>query len=130
MEMSYRNFNHSHQHPIRQFIRLPDYDYTQPGAYFVTICTHERKPLLGDVSDGNMLLNSIGEIVKSCWADIKEHFTNTELSAYVIMPNHLHGIIIINDCVAARHAVPDGFSKSSKIRSKRKNIGMNLPFLA
>ncbi len=103
------------QHPIRQSVRLPDYDYTQPGAYFVTICTHERKPLLGSISDGNMLLNSNGEIVKSCWTDIKEHFTSTELSAYVIMPNHLHGIIIINESVAARHAVPDDFAKSSQI---------------
>lgn len=61
-----------------------------------------------------MLLNSNGEIVQSCWTGIKEHFTSTELSLYVIMPNHLHGIIIININVAARHAVPADFAKSSK----------------
>jgi putative transposase len=121
MEYPKSNIFSFQQHPIRQSTRLPGYDYTQPGAYFVTICTHERKSLLGNISDGVMILNSNGEIVQSCWTEITVHFTSTELSVYIIMPNHFHGIVIINDSVAARHAVP------STSESFGKPVGRSLP---
>jgi REP element-mobilizing transposase RayT len=80
----------------RRSIRLDDYDYTQSGAYFVTICTHDRKCLFGSVVDDDMLLNAWGG-VQACWATIPGHYPAVELDALVIMPNHLCGIIVIGD---------------------------------
>ncbi|MDD3806815.1 MAG: hypothetical protein PHE86_02090 [Candidatus Marinimicrobia bacterium] len=79
----------------RQSIRLKDYDYSQPGAYFVTICTQNQECLFGKIVDGKMVLNECGKITKQCWLDIPNHYSNAELDEFVIMPNHIHGIIII-----------------------------------
>jgi REP element-mobilizing transposase RayT len=79
----------------RRSIRLPGYDYTQPGAYFVTIVTHERMPLFGDIVDGEMRLNDAGRVAEQCWLDIPSHFPHVALDAFVIMPNHVHGILWI-----------------------------------
>ncbi len=79
----------------RRSIRLKGYDYSQPGAYFITIVTQERTCLFGDVVDGQMRLNDTGEIVRQCWLDIPAHFPNTGLDEFVVMPNHVHGIIVI-----------------------------------
>jgi putative transposase len=79
----------------RRSIRLKGYDYSQQGAYFVTICTHQRNFLFGKIVDGEMKLNTNGEIAKGCWLSIPRHFQNVELDEFVIMPNHLHGIILI-----------------------------------
>ena len=81
----------------RRSIRLKGYDYTQPGAYFVTICTHERTCLFGEVVDGVMVLNAYGRIAQACWESIPDHFPHVQLDAVVIMPNHMHGIIWIVD---------------------------------
>jgi putative transposase len=78
----------------RRSIRLKEYDYSQSGEYFVTICTHNRECLLGEIVDEEMKLSSIGEIVQRCWEEIPKHFPNVELDAFVVMPNHVHGIII------------------------------------
>jgi len=91
----------------RRSIRLRGYDYTQPGVYFITICTHQRAPLFGQVVDGEMVLNVYGEIVRTCWREIPDHFPHVELDAFVVMPNHIHGIIVIVDhVVGATHASP------------------------
>ena len=91
----------------RRSIRLKEWDYTQPGAYFVTICSHTRAPLFGRVVDGDMVLNEYGEIVRACWREIPDHFPHVELDAFVVMPNHIHGIIVIVDhIVGATHASP------------------------
>ncbi len=79
----------------RKSIRLKDYDYSQAGAYFVTICTKNKECLLGDVVDGKIVLNDIGEFVQQCWLNIPEHFPNGIVDEYIIMPNHIHGIVII-----------------------------------
>ncbi len=87
----------------RQSIRLKDYDYTQPGAYFVTICTVNRIHLFGEIVDDEMVLNPAGEMVKVIWDEIPQHYPNVKIDAFVIMPNHIHGIIILigNDAVGA-----------------------------
>ena len=79
--------------PRRRAMRLLGYDYTQPGAYFVTICVQHRKCLFGTITDGKMQLNEIGQIVIDCWNHIPQHFPSVELYEYVVMPNHIHGII-------------------------------------
>ncbi|MCS6885522.1 MAG: transposase [Acidobacteriota bacterium] len=96
----------------RRSIRLKGYDYAQPGAYFITIVTQDRECLFGDVVDGKMRLNAMGQIVQQCWQDIPCHFPHAELDAFVVMPNHIHGIVVITDTnvgawhVGTRHAVP------------------------
>ncbi|HLE53549.1 MAG TPA: transposase [Anaerolineales bacterium] len=81
----------------RRSIRLKGYDYAQPGAYFVTICTQRREALFGVILDGEMRINRCGEIVKECWLAIPDHFPQVELDAFVVMPNHIHGIIVITE---------------------------------
>ena len=78
-------------------MRLRGYDYSLPGSYFVTICTHGRECLLGDVVDDKMRLNEAGNIVANCWKDLPDHYPHTELDEFVVMPNHIHGIIVIVD---------------------------------
>jgi len=94
----------------RQSIRLRDYNYSRAGAYFVTVCVFERECLFGELVDGEMRLNEAGRMVRECWDGIPDHFPHVELDAFIIMPNHLHGIFVLNDdasIVGARHASPD-----------------------
>ena len=88
-------FNPQKHH--RRSIRLPGYDYSQAGAYFVTIVAQNRETLFGEVVNAEMKLSQFGQIADECWRAIPEHFPNVELGAHVIMPNHVHGIILINE---------------------------------
>ena len=81
----------------RRSIRIQGYDYAGPGVYYITICTHNREHLFGDITDGTMRLNSFGATARSYWEQIPIHFPNVEIDAFVIMPNHVHGILWIND---------------------------------
>ncbi len=78
-------------------IRLPGHDYSSPGAYFITICTHNRQCLFGNIVDGEIMLNKFEEIVKTEWQKTGIIRPNIVIDAFIIMPNHLHGILIIND---------------------------------
>ena len=88
----------------RRSIRLPGYDYTQPGAYFVTICTHERQHLFGDVVAGQMRLSTAGRVVDWYWRRLPQHFPHVRLDAHMVMPNHAHVILWIVDAVGATHS--------------------------
>jgi putative transposase len=81
----------------RRSIRLKDYDYSQPGGYYITVCVHHRECLFGDIVDAEMKMNRFGETVKECWEEIPRKYHNVEMDEFVVMPNHFHGIIIIND---------------------------------
>jgi putative transposase len=91
------NFNQQKLH--RRSIRLKGFDYTQPGAYFITIVTSQRDEIYGEISNGEMRLNQFGEIVRTEWLKTVDIRSNVELrkDEFVIMPNHLHGIIWIVD---------------------------------
>ena len=93
----------------RHSIRLRDYDYTQAGAYFVTICSWSRECLFGDVIDGKIQFNEYGQIVQECWDAIPEHFIGIKLENHIVMPNHVHLIILIveNGRGMACHAPTD-----------------------
>ena len=95
--------------PPRRSLRVHEFDYSQPGAYFLTIVTHERKQLFGQIVNGDVVLNEVGKMVEEVWIAIPKHFKNIELGEFVIMPDHIHGIISIT--VEATHAMPaqDGF---------------------
>ncbi len=79
----------------RRSIRLKGYDYSQEGLYFVTICIHEHRCLLGEVKNGEMILNEYGQLVEYTWNDLPNHNPNIRLGAFCVMPNHVHGIIEI-----------------------------------
>lgn len=86
----------------RRSLRLPEYDYTQPGAYFVTICTWQRRSLFGEVLDGTLILNRSGQIARDQWIRLRIRFPLVDFSKFVIMPNHVHGIIwIASEMVSA-----------------------------
>ena len=81
----------------RRSIWLKNYDYTLPGAYFITICTYNRQCLFGEIVDGEMTLNEFGEIVKTEWQKTGILRPNIDVNTFIVMPNHLHGILIITD---------------------------------
>lgn len=86
--------------------RLQNYDYGSNGAYFVTICTANRECYFGEISDGQMILSAIGDIAFKYWIDIPNHFPFVVLDAFVIMPNHVHGIIVIDKHESVEGTVP------------------------
>ncbi|MGI0106845.1 transposase [Salinimicrobium sp. WS361] len=77
-------------------IRLQHWDYGWDAAYFITICTKDRKHFFGEVQDGEIKLSSAGVIANVLWYEILHHAKNVELGEFVVMPNHIHGIIILN----------------------------------
>ena len=79
----------------RRSIRLQSYDYSWPGAYFITLCVREKECVLGDIVDGEMRLSEIGQIVTEAWLWLAERYPHLELDEWTIMPNHLHGIIVL-----------------------------------
>lgn len=91
---------------IRRSIRLKDYDYAGPGAYFVTICTQNRLCLFGDIADGEMALNDAGCMVDKWWEKLRDKYDAVEIDEYVVMPNHFHGIIVITTRDSNVGAIP------------------------
>ncbi len=77
--------------------RLPNWDYRWNGAYFITICTHNCEYLFGEIVDKNMVLSNVGVVADIFWHEITHHTENVELGAFVVMPNHVHGILILNN---------------------------------
>jgi REP element-mobilizing transposase RayT len=95
----------------RRSVRLPFYDYSQAGMYFGTLCTLDRKSIFGLIEDGQTALNPIGEIARSCWMEMPGHFPGLILDQFVLMPNHLHGILTMEEqtdpiSVGARYTSP------------------------
>ena len=80
-------------HPHRRALRLQGYDYAQAGAYFVTVCTRDRLCDLGHVENGEMVLSKTGQLAHAAWKVLPQHYPGVRLDAWVIMPNHVHGII-------------------------------------
>ena len=76
--------------------RLQNWDYSSNGAYFITICTQNREHYFGDVVNGEMQLNELGQLAEKYWIEIPQHFSFIELGNFVVMPNHTHGILIID----------------------------------
>jgi len=90
----------------RRSIRLQGYDYSQPGIYFITLCTQNHECLFGEILNGEMRLNEFGKMTQQCWLEIPHHFPHVKLDEFVIMPDHIHGIIILNDIVGAKNFSP------------------------
>jgi putative transposase len=92
-------------HHQRKSIRWKEHDYGSDGAYFVTICTSLRRSYFGDIANKQVNLSDMGRIADRCWQEIPKHFENVELDEYKVMPNHVHGIVMITNAVGTRHAV-------------------------
>jgi REP element-mobilizing transposase RayT len=102
----------------RRSIRLRGFDYSQPGAYFVTIVTHDRACLFGEVAAGELRLNEWGRIVADTWVSLASRFAGVVLDGWILMPNHLHGILVID------HGVRRGGSRTAPtIPAKQKPLG-------
>ncbi len=109
----------------RRTIRLKDYDYSWPGFYFVTICVKDKECCLGKIVEFNnsfdgpiVKLTKLGEIVKDVWRSIPEHHPMAELDEFIIMPNHLHGLIVIDEDIGAIHELPLPINRRQMLLSK------------
>lgn len=94
------DMNYDPEKHRRGSIRLKGYDDAQTGAYFITVCTQDRAYLFGDVLDREMRLNDAGRMVVAEWKMLPQRFPNVVLDAFVVMPNHVHGVIIITNATA------------------------------
>jgi putative transposase len=94
------------EHPCRHRLRLAGFDYSETGAYFVTICARNRQRLFGEIVEGQIRCSRSGSIVASCWDAIPRHFGHVALDAFVVMPNHVHGVLLFLEAVGAGHARP------------------------
>jgi REP element-mobilizing transposase RayT len=104
----------------RRSLRLEGFDYSKEGAYFVTICTRNRECLFGDVVNGKMCLNEAGRVVHTVWDGLSDRFPTIELVSFVVMPNHVHGILV----VGAALALPvGGAASSAPTRSASTTLG-------
>lgn len=85
-------------HPERKSSpRLPGFDYGKAGFYFITICTAQREPRFGAITNGEMRLNPAGDIARDAWLDLPNHHPHLSLDEFVFMPNHMHGILVLED---------------------------------
>ena len=92
----------------RRSIRLRNYDYRRQGSYYVTICAHEKRCIFGEIKDNAACLNEIGNIAKSNWLTLPQRFPTLEIDEYIIMPNHMHGIITLTGMPSSTKAPPLG----------------------
>lgn len=81
----------------RRSLRLPNHDYASTGLYFITACTYQRQCLFGEIRDSEMHLNELGHIVRSHWLRLPQYHRHLQLDAFVVMPNHIHGILILTN---------------------------------
>ncbi len=94
------------QKHIRHSIRLQGYDYSQPGAYFITIVAQARECLFGEIHTDEMILNDVGKMVIRVWETMPVRFPHIELGAFVVMPNHFHGIVVIHETIVRAGTSP------------------------
>lgn len=100
--------------------RLKNWDYTSKGAYFITICTKNRKHYFGSITNGTMQLSTIGELAHQFWNEIPHHFPFVSLGNFVVMPDHFHGILIIGDADGNRDG--DGDCDSDTVQTLQCNV--------
>ncbi len=107
----------------RRNLRLRHFDYSQAASYFVTICTHERKPTLGSVLAGKVILTAAGEAVKVTWFRLPDRFPSVVLHEFVVMPNHLHGILTITQPFRPKKAGAASSVPTEKTGDGREQVG-------
>jgi REP element-mobilizing transposase RayT len=133
--------NHEARILRRRPVRLKGYDYSQPGAYFVTICAHRQSCVFGEVRDGRMRPNENGCILCRCCEDLPRHYPHVRIDSFVVMPNHVHGIIVLNETAVGaglrpaptesgmafpRHALPEIVRAFKAFSARRINELRNM----
>ena len=117
----------------RRSIRLKNYDYRSPGAYYVTLCTDQRRFLLGRVAGRTVELSVTGRMVNQLWLEMPHHYDGVELDQFQVMPNHIHGIIMLNlgrgppDCITSLPAVVQRFKSLSLTLYRRELVPSKAP---
>ena len=121
----------------RRSIRLKGYDYSQAGAYFITICCKDMKCLFGKIENGEMILGEFGQIAFDEWIKLAERFANFESDVFQIMPNHLHGILVIKEIginsekidfqINSEVVISDGIDDSNTNEKKLKELQPPFP---
>lgn len=103
--------------------RLKGYDYSEPGIYFTTICTKNREQLFGEIINGKISLSMIGRIASDCWFDLPNHYPNIILDEFIVMPNHVHGIIRIvkHPGIKINHVIPEFIRAFKSFSAQRIN---------
>jgi putative transposase len=103
----------------RRSLHLPEFDYSTPGAYFVTICALDRKCAFGEIVEGDMRMNELGELVAGCWNEIPSHFPNAGMDAFIVMPNHIHGVLLFSwvGCIRPLQVVVGAFKAAVSRRA-------------
>ncbi|MBW6500417.1 MAG: transposase [Bacteroidales bacterium] len=103
--------------------RLKGYDYSRDGTYFITICTKNREWLFGEIVQSQIKLSGMGKIVYDCWYDLPNHYSNIYLDEFIIMPNHIHGIIAIinNPYLKHKHGISEFIRAFKSFSSRRIN---------
>ncbi|HOZ38151.1 MAG TPA: hypothetical protein PLH64_05305 [Anaerolineaceae bacterium] len=111
--------------PHRKKLRIPDFDYSQPGAYYVSIVTQGRRKLFGQIVDGEMVLNDIGKMVKEVIDQIPEHYPGINVELFVVMPNHIHALLIISEVVAGPRACQSNDGKLRGVDPTKKQLSLS-----
>jgi REP element-mobilizing transposase RayT len=96
----------------RRSIRLTGYDYAQVGGYFVTTCAAKKRCAFGKIQNNEVLLNPYGRMVRDSWLSLTEHYSQVDLDEFVVMPNHFHGILMINTTVGAKSSLLENVGES------------------
>ena len=109
----------------RKANRLQERDYSRRGYYFVTICARNHTRSFGEVADGRMRLNMTGMIAQECWQAIPEHFPDTDIDEFIVMPNHIHGIVIV---CGENNSTRDAYMRP--LQAKRQNIDRTKMYLS
>ena len=120
------------QYHNRHTIRLKNYDYSKAGLYFITICTQNRDCMFGEIIDGKMELSRIGTMAEKSWLEIPQHFPQVVLHDFVIMPNHVHGIIEITTdtvVVGAKNFSPENDTEHSPENNTEHSPENNTEYL-
>jgi len=134
MFWSLKSFLPQMLHPERKKIRLDEWDYSSEGVYFITICCQGRKLFFGTVHKDKVVFSEIGKIADQFWQAIPSHFPHVKLHEFVIMPNHIHGIVVLDYSLAGQqygisvlseHKTKDNFNKFSKPVKKSVSVIIN-----
>lgn len=111
----------------RQSIRLPAYDYSQPGAYFITICTFQKRPIFGEIREGGINLNFAGKVAEAQIQRFHQRFLNLEILTFVIMPNHVHLLLEIADHRRGKASHTNSMESASIRRAPTEDFGKPQP---
>ncbi len=110
---------HNRPLPRRHSIRLKNYDYSQSGLYYITICTQGRIELFGKIVENKIILNDAGKMIEKIWLKIPKIFPNARLHEYIIMPNHFHAIVEIIELSVGAESIS---ARNINIKTKRLDM--------